>query len=715
MAGAEANTPSDPWAAWGDPQQGAAPPTEAAPLPDPPQEQGDQTVGDVPEHGADSAEWHGDDWNGGTSTNWWSTDEQWTSDRWRWDRWQVRDDSYGRWEWRHDCGTESTRDSDHGSNGGRWQDRRVSSADDDQWTRGSWQQSTEHHQNLSYNDTGDTKRATLSERMAVPSFSADSSGSDLGASARSYIRQIDAWIKVTRAPQHQQALLLYQHLQGRAWVESEELCVDDLALESGVQTFKQWIIDRYQKVEISKVAETLTYFFKKLRRQPGQSIREFNSLYDRAHTRLLEIECKLSEVAKAWAYLNALGLSYAEELGVLASVGNEYNTHRLQKAAILHEKSLKAPWTFKRGNHEDSKPKGPRGAFFTDLQEDSEGETATNGDGLPEEAAAELHEAYVAQETAKNRYREVARARGLDPEQIRNNGKTAAERLAYAKGRSFCSGCKRRGHWNRDPECPLNQGRALEPPETTPKVGNGGDGKDGIKENYVVHVAYEVGDFGHSNQLTAITDCACSKTVVGQKWIQEYLVRARDAGLEHQLIECSDEFRFGASKLFKAAYTITVMICLENRPFLVRAAVVTGEVPLLLSRSVLAGLGMLYDIENHRADFRKLGVKDYRLLYTSTGHPAVPASPSKFPGLHFPDPHAWGEKELYIHREQAAVYTVHMTGIAKANEADDDEDGEDGPQPHRVLPATVFFPKKLATDAHNMLTAEVLDSDAFMN
>eukprot|EP00439_Symbiodinium_sp_Y106_P009077 s7512_g1.t1 len=200
MAGAEANTPSDPWAAWGDPQQGAAPPTEAAPLPDPPQEQGDQTVGDVPEHGADSAEWPGDDWNGGTSTNWWSTDEQWTSDRWRWDRWQIRDDSYGRWEWRHDCGTESTRDSDHGSNGGRWQDRR-----------------------------------------------------------------------------------------GRAWVESEELCVDDLALESGVQTFKQWIIDRYQEVEISKVA-------------------------------------------KAWAYLNALGLSYAEELGVLASVGNEYNTHRLQKA-----------------------------------------------------------------------------------------------------------------------------------------------------------------------------------------------------------------------------------------------------------------------------------------------------------------------------------------------------------------------------------------------
>ena len=36
---------------------------------------------------------------------------------------------------------------------------------------------------------------------------------------------------------------------------------------------------------------------------------EFNSAFDRAHTRLLEIDCRLPEVAKAWAYLNSLGLS----------------------------------------------------------------------------------------------------------------------------------------------------------------------------------------------------------------------------------------------------------------------------------------------------------------------------------------------------------------------------------------------------------------------
>ena len=65
--------------------------------------------------------------------------------------------------------------------------------------------------------------------MAVPTFNAESCGDELGASARSYLRQVDAWTKVTRLPQDQRALVLYQHLQGRAWIEAEELDVETLA------------------------------------------------------------------------------------------------------------------------------------------------------------------------------------------------------------------------------------------------------------------------------------------------------------------------------------------------------------------------------------------------------------------------------------------------------------------------------------------------------
>ena len=66
-----------------------------------------------------------------------------------------------------------------------------------------------------------------------------SSGDELGASARSYLRQVDAWTKVTRLPEEQRALVLHQHLQGRAWIEAEELDVETLASTQGMTIFKR--------------------------------------------------------------------------------------------------------------------------------------------------------------------------------------------------------------------------------------------------------------------------------------------------------------------------------------------------------------------------------------------------------------------------------------------------------------------------------------------
>ena len=102
--------------------------------------------------------------------------------------------------------------------------------------------------------------------MAVPGFSADAIGEELGSSARSYLRQIDVWCKVTRTPPDQRALMLYQHLSGRAWVEAEELNVETLCSEEGIETYRRWIQERYQEVEVSKIAEALTFFFRRLRR-----------------------------------------------------------------------------------------------------------------------------------------------------------------------------------------------------------------------------------------------------------------------------------------------------------------------------------------------------------------------------------------------------------------------------------------------------------------
>ena len=584
----------------------------------------------------------------------------------------------------------------------------------------------------------DGKGASFGEKMSVPTFDAEGSGDSLGLGARSYLRQIDAWSKVTRTPRHQQALLLYQHLSGRAWVESEELSVESLSGPDGLQVFRDWISERYQEVEVSKIAETLTTFFRKLRRQPSQTVREFNSSFDRAHSRLLEIGCKLPEVAKAWAYMSSLGLTSSEELSLLASVGNEYNTVRLQRAAVLHERSLRPPWQPKKPfDPKLGKPTGIRGAYLTGIDEENDGASTTGledpGDeGMSEETAFELHEAFVAQETAKQRYREVAKARGVDPAVLGSRSdpkilsdealkQSVEQRLQAAKQRSFCAGCHRRGHWHKDPECPLNRGAQSSnkpPPAKNVHVTDAvvGDVSDGS----VVQVAFEVG-VEPSGQLLAITDTACSKSVAGQSWLNDYLKAARASGTEVQLIDSQDDFRFGASKLFRSTFTATIMIKVGHRSFLVRASVVHGEVPLLLSRSVLSGLGMIYDIEDSRADFKHLNIHGHNLSSTDSGHP------EGIPGFRFPTPDQWGSAELYIVPESTTAYTVHMSSAASesSNLGTTASEVTPAPEPEQTRPQgierlqlpedyRIFYPKKIHAFVENFLSAEPMNTDIFI-
>ena len=83
-----------------------------------------------------------------------------------------------------------------------------------------------------------------SEKLAVPSFSGDDTD-DVGGSARSYLRQVEAWRRMTLLPATQQGLVLYQNLSGKAWIAAEELSVPRLASEGGVSYFVSWINARF--------------------------------------------------------------------------------------------------------------------------------------------------------------------------------------------------------------------------------------------------------------------------------------------------------------------------------------------------------------------------------------------------------------------------------------------------------------------------------------
>ena len=335
-----------------------------------------------------------------------------------------------------------------------------------------------------------------------------------GNSARSYLRQIEVWKRITRLPPNQLGLILYQHLSGKAWIAAEELSVARLSTPDGLGYFTSWVSARFLDLEVARIGRAFSDFFRRLRRKPTQTIREYNTEYDRLHGRLREVGCSLPEECAAWLYLDRLQLEESQELNLLASVGNRYSLHHLQHAAVLHDRGQRKPW-------ESTTGKGRRANYTHmtnhDMSDGDEEDADNPEDAIPEEVA----EALMTYQSAKEKYRAQQRSRGTvdankGPKDEPGNGEGRAgtgdreSRLKAMKARSFCGGCGRRKHWHKDDVCPLNRGGGAkaEAPKSVAMTNSMPADVYALK-----HV---------SDNLMGVADTACARTVAGTQWLQSY-------------------------------------------------------------------------------------------------------------------------------------------------------------------------------------------------
>lgn len=110
------------------------------------------------------------------------------------------------------------------------------------------------------------------------------------------------------------------------------------------------------------------------------------------------------------------------------------------------------------------------------------------------------------------------------------------------------------------------------------------------------------------------------------------------------------------------------MISVQNRTLPVRASVVQGDVPLLHSKKVLSGLGMLYD------------------------HPASVVRPQGIAGCRFPTPEEWAGDELHIIPQSGNQFMLHMTCASQVV-----PDADSTPRQLFLLLAarySIFYPKR---------------------
>eukprot|EP00913_Durusdinium_trenchii_P015685 g14740.t1 len=386
---------------------------------------------------------------------------------------------------------------------------------------------------------------------------------DLGKSARSYVRKVQVWLRCTKMAPNRRALALYNELTGRAWIYAEELDVDRLATDGGVSYYLEWIQTRFMEVEITKVSNMMGDLFRRCRRRSDQSIRDFNVEFERLVLRLREVQCELPAMVKGWLYLDKLRLTEHEELSLLSSVNNQFDARKLQQAALLQDRSLRRPaagnetTTWKgRGTWRQQK----HSVHMTNNEEERSSEEDPLGDDeeglVSEDLAAEEYQAYMTYQNAKSKYKEALKGRGADMEEIK---KRSAERLKLAKERSYCSACKRKGHWHKDPECPLRS-RSAGSHEANVTV-HSAQMCDVVHDCYVTAKNDTVDDDYLKGKLLAIVDTACTKAVAGHDWFERYSDMNEGLNFEPpHIYEHEEFFRFGASRVFTSHFGIAAWI-----------------------------------------------------------------------------------------------------------------------------------------------------------
>ncbi|ESO92681.1 hypothetical protein LOTGIDRAFT_175676 [Lottia gigantea] len=145
------------------------------------------------------------------------------------------------------------------------------------------------------------------------------------------------------------------------------------------------------------------------------------------------------------------------------------------------------------------------------------------------------------------------------------------------------------------------------------------------EENVVLYTgnkAENVAKLGVEAQNSVVLDSACSSTVCGKTWFDNY-VNSLDTGEKSKVVKANGSkiFKFGGGTCLKSLAMYTIPATLAGHDVLIKTDVAESDIPLLLSRKAMKSAQVKLDLEN---DMAVIFGEEVILNLTSSGHYCVP-------------------------------------------------------------------------------------------
>ena len=461
----------------------------------------------------------------------------------------------------------------------------------------------------------------MTTRINPPAFNKDKN-------YERFKQELLAWKEITDLRQDKQGIAIALSLPDEDESKIREkvfdqIPLDDLKSDDGFTVLLNFLDKHLAKDDLSDSLEKFEDF-EDFKRAEGQSINEYVATFDAKYRKVEKKKMTLPSEILAFKLIRKANITKEEKLLVLT--GMNYDNK-----GTLYEEAKKSLKKFKGGDSSSSAAIKLEPTFITDNEEAflaagyGRGKRGKQGGGDRDESwqrwrprrggpgGPQFSGTEYKRQGARGGYQQTESGSRISQPSDRNRKNINP---LGPDGRTLtCKSCGSYRHLL--PACPDSW-------ENMRKV-------NVVEEEHAVlftgYNTEEVRRLGVDARNCAVLDSACSSTVCGDSWLNNY-IESLDKNDRQKVKQTKGQrvFKFGGGTCLQSKGEYSLPVVIAGKEATINTDVVESDIPLLLSRTAMKKAAVKMDLENDTATI--MG-KEVALNLTTSGHYCIPIDKSE--------------------------------------------------------------------------------------